>query len=69
MDWPTQAWAALPAAAQDTVALLALLLPAAATGWTVNHGYRAGAMTRALLWRFRVTNLLLWMPPSFARNF
>lgn len=58
MHGPAQAWAALPAAAQDAVALLALLLPAAATGWAVNHGYRAGAMTRALLWRFRVTNLL-----------
>jgi putative ABC transport system permease protein len=52
------AWADLPAWVQDALTLTALLLPAAAVGWAVNRGYRTGAMTRALLWRFRATNLL-----------
>lgn len=52
------AWADLPAWAQDALTLAALLVPTASVGWAVNRGYRTGAMTRALLWRFRATNLL-----------
>ena len=54
----TTAWASLPAAAQDALVLVALLVPPAAVGAIVTRGFRTGAITRALLWRFRGTNLV-----------
>lgn len=51
-------WAATPAAAQDALILALLLAPALGVGAAVLRGYRVGALTRALLWRFRGTNLL-----------
>jgi putative ABC transport system permease protein len=52
------AWDALPAVAQDGVILAALLVPALATGAIVLHGFRPLPLVRAMLWRFRWTNLL-----------
>ena len=49
----------LPAAAQDALVLVALLLPPAAIGRSSLRGFRTGALVRALLWRFRWTNLAL----------
>ena len=40
----TAAWASLPAAAQDALILLSMLLPAAAVGWAVTRGFRTGAI-------------------------
>lgn len=51
-------WAGLPAGAQDAVVLVLLLLPALVVGAGVIAGYRPFALVRALLWRFRWTNLL-----------
>ncbi|MGX1097771.1 FtsX-like permease family protein [Amorphus sp. MBR-141] len=51
-------WAGLPADAQDAVVLVLLLLPALVVGAGVIAGYRPFALVRALLWRFRWTNLL-----------
>lgn len=50
-------WIALPAAAQDWLALLALLAPGAAVGLVALRSFKAWPMIRALLWRHRFTNL------------
>ncbi|SFV34696.1 putative ABC transport system permease protein [Devosia crocina] len=48
----------MPIAAQDAVVLLVLLLPALVVGGLVIFGYRPFSLVRAMLWRFRWTNLL-----------
>ncbi len=47
-----------PVLAQDIFVLLVLLLPTFAVGVAVLAGYRPFALVRAMLWRFRWTNLL-----------
>jgi len=51
-------WEGLPALAQDVAVLVALLAPAIAVGLVVMRGYRPFRLVGAMLWRFRVTNLL-----------
>ncbi len=51
-------WDQLPAAVQDVVLFVLLLLPAAVSGVVVVAGYRPWVLVRAMLWRFRWTNLL-----------
>ena len=51
-------WQNLSGTTQDILILLALLLPGIALGIIVIRGYRPWDMIRALLWRYRGTNLL-----------
>ncbi len=51
-------WEALPPLAQDGALLAILLVPAIAIGLVTLWGYRPFALVGAMLWRFRVTNLL-----------
>lgn len=51
-------WLDLPPTTQDVLWLIALLLPAFLCGLAVTLGYRPGTLVRALLWRFRWTNLV-----------
>lgn len=51
-------WASLSPNLQDAIVLGALLLPAVIVGAIVVAGYRPFPLVRALLWRFRWTNLL-----------
>src|SRR5690554_6168185 len=48
----------MPVLAQDVVVLVVLLFPALIVGGLVIMGYRPFALVRAMLWRFRWTNLL-----------
>lgn len=51
-------WDTIPALAQDLVLLGLLLAPAIIIGAVVTAGFRTGPLVRAMLWRFRWTNLL-----------
>lgn len=51
-------WEILPAVAQDIVIALGLLLPLLALGAVLLRGYRPWPLVRALLWRFRWSNVL-----------
>ncbi|MEW5423223.1 FtsX-like permease family protein [Amorphus sp. 3PC139-8] len=51
-------WASLSPASQDAIVLVLLLLPTLIVGAIVVAGYRPFPLVRALLWRFRWTNLL-----------
>ncbi|WP_127144854.1 ABC transporter permease [Pelagibacterium montanilacus] len=48
----------MPVAVQDTIVLIVLLLPALLLGGLVLIGYRPFSLVRAMLWRFRWTNVL-----------
>ncbi|MGF1475949.1 MAG: FtsX-like permease family protein [Geminicoccaceae bacterium] len=58
MGWLTSLWLDLPASAQDSVILVLLLLPATLVGLFVLRGYKVVPLNRALLFRYRWTNLL-----------
>lgn len=51
-------WDDLPALTQDTLLLVALLLPALVVGFAVLRKLRPGPLVRAMLWRFRWANIL-----------
>ena len=51
-------WDALPPLAQDVGVLAVLILPALLIGLATLWGYRPFPLVGAMLWRFRVTNLL-----------
>lgn len=51
-------WAALSVTVQDTIVLLLLLAPAVLIGIAVTWGYRPWALIRAMMWRYRWTNVL-----------
>lgn len=54
----TQFWDGLPAIAQDVIWFGVLLLPALVTGLVVTRGYRPYDLVRAMMWRYRWTNVL-----------
>ncbi|GAB2184462.1 ABC transporter permease [Roseibium sp. LAB1] len=56
-DFLADRWQDLSPLAQDMLWLAALLLPAVITGVIVTWRFRPQALVRALLWRFRWTNL------------
>lgn len=56
-DFLADRWQDLSPLAQDMLWLAALLLPAVITGVIVTWGFRPQALVKALLWRFRWTNL------------
>jgi len=51
-------WRGLPAAAQDSLLMLVLLLPGLVLAAVVLRGFVPGPLVRALLWRFRWANLV-----------
>lgn len=57
-DLVADIWAELSAGQQDAIVFVFLLLPALLVGAAVVAGYRPFALVRAMLWRFRWTNLL-----------
>jgi putative ABC transport system permease protein len=57
-DALVDSWNQLPVAVQDVSLFSLLLLPAIVTGVVVVAGYRPWALVRAMLWRFRWTNIL-----------
>ncbi|MCD7059844.1 FtsX-like permease family protein [Pelagibacterium xiamenense] len=51
-------WDGLPVAAQDALLFVLLLLPAVLVGLLVVLGFRPMTLVRAMMWRFKWTNLL-----------